>query len=98
MTSLPLSVVLLPLALFLFIFLLFSAINLYHILRYGEHSTGKFTLIAFYVAGTLFLVGSSYLLLVPYNWNHPLLSEQDIPVEQLLPFFNPHPSDISPSL
>ncbi|KKW35263.1 MAG: hypothetical protein UY81_C0047G0005 [Candidatus Giovannonibacteria bacterium GW2011_GWA2_53_7] len=74
MTTIPLAIALLPLALFLILFLIFSLLNLFHIIHYGLSSVGKFFVIVIYVAGTLFLLGSSYIALSPYDWQQPISS------------------------
>lgn len=72
MTSIPLAVALLPLLVFLILFIIFSVFNLFHIVHYGTGSFGKFAIIAIYAAGTVFLLGSSFIVLNKYNWERPI--------------------------
>ncbi|HBL39127.1 TPA: hypothetical protein DDZ10_00430 [Candidatus Uhrbacteria bacterium] len=74
MTSIPLAVVLIPFFLFLILFFIFSIFNLFHLIHYGPSTAGKFAVIAVYVAGTLTLLGGSYLTLAPYDWERPITS------------------------
>jgi hypothetical protein len=72
MTNLPLAIALIPLLLFLILFAIFSIFNLFHIIHYGASSFGKFLIIAVYVAGTVFLIGSGFITLNKYDWKRPI--------------------------
>lgn len=74
MTTIPLAIVLIPFLLFLILFFIFSIFNLFHLIHYGPSTTGKFVVIAIYVAGTLALLGGSYFVLAPYDWSQPISS------------------------
>ncbi len=53
---------------FLTVFLLYSAFNLYHLVRFGTISVSLYGVIALFIGGTLLLVGMTVLLLLPYDW------------------------------
>jgi len=72
MTSVPLAIILLPLLIFLILFIIFSVFNLFHIVHYGISSTGKFVIIAIFCAGTVFLLGSGFIVLNGYDWEEPI--------------------------
>lgn len=54
---------------FLSVFSLYTAFNLYHLVRFGTKSAGLYAVTALFVAGTVLLVGVSVLLLAPYDWS-----------------------------
>ena len=87
MTTIPLAVVLIPFLLFLILFSIFSILNLFHLIHYGPSTTGKFVVIALYVAGTLALLGGSYLVLAPYEWNRPIPSTRFLDATKKTDFF-----------
>lgn len=74
MSTIPLAVVLIPFVLFLLLFFVFSIFNLFHVIHYGISTVGKFIIIAIYTAGTLFLLGGSYIVLAEYDWQQPISS------------------------
>ena len=55
-------------ALFLSVFLLYTAFNLYHLLRFGTTSLGLYAVTGLFTAGTILLVGVTLILLMPYDW------------------------------
>lgn len=54
---------------FLSAFLLYTAFNLYHLLRFGTTSFGLYAVTALFAGGTILLVGLTALALLPYDWS-----------------------------
>lgn len=72
MTSIPLFFALAPFVIFLVIFFIFTFFNFFHIAHYGPHGFAKFVVMGVYFAGTVFLLGGSYLVLARYDWQQPI--------------------------
>ena len=66
---LPLSLLLIPLAIFLLIFLFYSYFNTYHLLRFGVYGSPVFSVITVYVAVSLFLLLCIGYTLFSYDWS-----------------------------
>ena len=78
MSTLTISIFLIPLALFLVLFFAFSAFNLFHLFHYGSAGKGLYVVLTVYICGTLLVLGSGYLILAPFNWDHPLGVEEAV--------------------
>ena len=50
-------------------FLIYTAFNLYHLLRFGTNSFGLHAVTALFAGGTILLVGGTALLLMGYDWS-----------------------------
>jgi succinate dehydrogenase hydrophobic anchor subunit len=68
----PLWLLLIPYAIFLIIFVIFSLVNLYHAWRFRTGFISSIFLIAFYLAGTGALAYASYVLLLPIDWSQTI--------------------------
>ncbi len=68
MPDFPISFFLIPYAVFIVIFLIFSFFNIYHLLRYGIYNFALYLLSVIYIGGTIFIIGASYILLSDYSW------------------------------
>ncbi len=64
----PLWLLLIPYALFLVVFALFSLVDLYHAVRFRSGWFSAFVLVLVYLAGTAGILFVSYLLLSPVDW------------------------------
>ena len=72
MSSLPITILLIPLAIFLVLYLLFSVFNIFHLIHYGVRSNGFFITILIYIVGTVFLLGASYIALKDFDWQRTI--------------------------
>jgi len=70
--SVPLSVLLLPLALFLLMFFIFSLINLVHMIKFASFDMAGFGVTFIFFALSTILLWYSYQLLNPINWTEPI--------------------------
>lgn len=68
----PLALLLLPYALFLLFFGVFSLFALSHIFVYGEKNFATFFATFLYIAGSAFILFFSWTLLAPIEWKEPL--------------------------
>lgn len=66
---LPLFFLLIPLGIFLLVFLFYSYFNIYHLLRYGVYGYPVFSVISIYIGVTLLLLMIVGYGLLPYDWN-----------------------------
>lgn len=64
----PLWILLIPYGIFGAFFLLWSAFNIYHLLRFGVVSMSLSLVMAFYLIGTASLVFFSVSLLLRFDW------------------------------
>lgn len=70
--SVPLSVLLLPLALFLILFFIFSLINLVHMIKFASFDVVGFGVTFIFCAVSTLLLWYGYQLLNPINWTEPI--------------------------
>lgn len=70
--SVPLSILLIPLALFVFLFLIFALIDLVHIIKYASFDMVGFGMTFMFFAGGTLLLWYSYQLLSPIHWTEPI--------------------------
>ncbi len=68
----PLWILLIPYALFLLIFGIFSLIDVYHAIRFRSGIISATLLILFYLAGTVGILYVSFLLLMPVDWTQAI--------------------------
>jgi hypothetical protein len=68
----PLWILLIPYALFLFVFGVFSLVDLYHAIRFRSGMISAFFLTVLYLAGTLGILYLSFLLLSPVDWTRTI--------------------------
>lgn len=61
-----------------FIFLLFSVFNLYHLLRFGFASIGNIFVIFAYILIAVMLLSTSFELLSLIDWHQPLVNLSNI--------------------
>ncbi len=67
--SAPIAVFLIPYGIFMFIYILYSLFNIYHLIRYGLSGSGLFLLITIFGAGAVLLSAGSIFLLLGFDWN-----------------------------
>ena len=67
----PLAIFLIPFGLFLMMYLLYSAFNVYHLLRFGIYNAGAYVFTILFLGGTFVLLGFSLWILSPYDWAAP---------------------------
>jgi hypothetical protein len=70
--SVPLSILLLPLAVFLLLFFVFSLINLIHIIKFASFDAVGFSITFIFLAVSTLFLWYSYQLLNPINWTEPI--------------------------
>jgi len=69
--SFPIIYFLLPYAFFLTVFVIFSLFNVYHLLRYGIYNFNLYVLSTIYMAGTIFILGASIIMILQFDWTVP---------------------------
>ena len=62
------AVFLAPYGFFALFYVIYSIFNIYHLVRFGVYTFGAYLIITIFLAGTVFLVGASFYMLVPYDW------------------------------
>jgi hypothetical protein len=67
--SIPLWALLVFYGLFLLFFFVYSAFNLYHMVRFGKSGFGLYSILALFMLGSLVLVGGSLLVMSGYDWS-----------------------------
>ena len=67
--TIPLIAFLYLYLLFLAVWLIFSLIALYHLLRFGHVNSATFFTAFFYLAGSVMLLFFSYQYLIPIDWS-----------------------------
>jgi hypothetical protein len=72
MFSIPLYIFLIPYAFILFIFALFSLINLFHLVKFGEGIFADFIATAFYLSVSALIVFVSWRYLSGFNWKETI--------------------------
>ena len=65
----PISYFLIPYALLLLTFVIFSIFNVYHLLRYGVYNFNLYILSVIYIGGSLFILGASLILILGQDWS-----------------------------
>jgi len=70
--SVPLSIILLPLALFALIFVVFSLINIAHMIRFAAFDMVGFFATFIFLAGSTLFMWYAWQLLSPIDWTMPL--------------------------
>ena len=68
MPMFPILYFLIPYALFVLVFVAFSLFNIYHLLRYGIYNFNLYVLSVVYLAGTIFIFGTSIIVLNTFDW------------------------------
>lgn len=66
--AIPIWVLLIVYGAFLVFFLLYTAFNLYHLLRFGTYGIGLYAVIATFSFGTVCILAASYFILAPLDW------------------------------
>lgn len=66
--TLPLAILLIPYALFLFVYGFFILANLYHLFKYALEGTRTFSIVVGYLCGTLLILGISVVLILNQDW------------------------------
>ena len=69
MISFPITYLLIPYGLFLAIFMVYSFFNIYHLMRYGIYNFRLYLISVIFLGGTLFILGSSALVLFGFDWS-----------------------------
>jgi len=69
MPTFPIIYFLIPYALFVLVFVTFSVFNIYHLLRYGIYNFNLYILSVVYLAGTIFILGASIIILTSFDWS-----------------------------
>lgn len=69
----PISVILIPLALFLLIFIIFALFNFYHVFRYGFGDLTLFFGTFFFICASALIFFYAFQLLRGVDFNYPLL-------------------------
>jgi hypothetical protein len=69
MPTFPILYFLIPYALFVLVFVVFSLFNIYHLLRYGIYNFNLYVLSVVYLAGTIFVLGASIIILNSFDWS-----------------------------
>jgi len=69
MPTFPIIYFLIPYALFVTVFVLFSFFNIYHLLRYGVYNFNLYILSVIYLGGTIFFLGASIIFLNTFDWS-----------------------------
>lgn len=72
MISVPLSIFLIPYALVLFVFALFSLINLFHLVKFGEGIFADFIATAVYLGFSVLILYMSWQYLSGFNWKETI--------------------------
>lgn len=68
----PLSLLLVPYAIIVAIFLLFAALNVLHLVHYGETTHVSFILTAVFFLGTVLVVSVTWFALSDVDWTRPV--------------------------
>lgn len=77
----PISVFLIPYGLFLLLFLFFSFVNIYHLIRFTTHGAiVSFMVTVAYAAITVIILNATYLEIINIDWSRTI---------QLIPSFGP---------
>jgi hypothetical protein len=64
----PISVFLIPFGIFMFLYILYSLFNIYHLIRYGIFGKGLYFLITIFSAGAILLSAGSIFILLGFDW------------------------------
>lgn len=72
MFSIPLYIFLVPYALVVFVFALFSLINLFHLVKFGEGIFADFIATAFYLGVSVLIFYVSWQYLGKFNWQETI--------------------------
>ncbi len=72
MISFPLSIFLIPYALFAAIFVIFSLVHLYHLGKFGASGFISFVLVFIYLAGASIIIYWSWYFIDQINWKIPI--------------------------
>ena len=75
MPSFPILYFLIPYSFFVLIFIVFSIFNVYHLLRYGIYNFNLYILTFIYIGGTIFILGTSWIVLYTFDWSTPFMIE-----------------------
>lgn len=65
----PLSIILIPYALALFIFFFFSLVALYHVMRFGAKNFTTFFMTFLYIAVSALILFASFTSIMHYAWD-----------------------------
>jgi hypothetical protein len=82
MSAFPIYFFLIPYALLLCTFVVFSIFNVYHLLRYGVYNFNLYILSIIYIGGSLFILGASLILILGQDWSIPFSIETVLGVEE----------------
>jgi len=74
--GLPVSIFLILYGVFMFFFLMYSAFNAYHLIRYGFSDFFLYLLIIVFTGGTIILVSASVIQMLQYDWGRPITADQ----------------------
>lgn len=80
--TLPISIILIPLGVFLIFYLFYSVFNIYHLLRFGVYGFGLYLISSFFVLGTIGLLALSGFYLSAYDWNAPIAFQNILEVNE----------------
>mgnify|MGYP001594656129 CR=1 FL=1 len=67
----PISFFLVFFGIFLLFYAVYSAFNLYHLLRFGIDGFGLYLIVTVYTGGSLVLAAAAFYLLSQYDWSVP---------------------------
>jgi len=79
--DITLSWFLVPYGLFLLVFIIFSLVNLYHILRWGGYTFVGFVATFIFLAGAILCLFSTYEHLKIIDWQTPIYSFRGIEMD-----------------
>jgi len=68
----PISVLLIPLGIFLLFYIFYSTFNIYHLLRFGVYNFSLYVIATVFALGSIFLIGLSLFFLLKFDWNAPI--------------------------
>lgn len=68
----PIAALLIPYALFLLIFLFFSFVNLYHLIKFGSTNFVAFMATFLFLAGSVLILYTSYTYIINTDWTRTI--------------------------
>jgi hypothetical protein len=80
--SFPISLLLIPLGIFMLFYLFYSIFNIYHLLRFGVYGFGLYIIATIFTLGTIFFIGTTGFLLIRYDWNAPVVLGEIFQIEE----------------
>jgi hypothetical protein len=64
----PIWALFIPFGLIVFLFLLYSFFNIYHLLRFATYSMGSYLTTVIFVGGSVIIMAVAWAYIVSYDW------------------------------